>query len=191
MTGRLGPRFGRGAFFIVLAAIAAGFLQFDPLGIVLVVALAWAIVAAVEIASARRRRPRDADDHDAAVPAAPAESAPVASQTQLAEVLPLRPAPAPAPLSLVPAVPPPPEPDAAARDVARFATRDEGPREWNLRDLETRARERAGQDPGRDEERSHVLMYLREFADADGVLPVDFDGLVRESFGDLIATGRR
>ena len=29
-------------------------------------------------------------------------------------------------------------------------------------------------------------MYLREFAGADGVLPVDFDGLVRESFGDLV-----
>jgi hypothetical protein len=29
-------------------------------------------------------------------------------------------------------------------------------------------------------------MYLREFADADGMLPVDFDGLVRDSFGDLV-----
>lgn len=190
MTGRLGPRFGRGAFFIVLAAIAAGFLQFDPLGVVLVAALAWAIVAAVEIASARRRRPRDADDHDAAVTEAPAaQSEKVASQTELAEVLPLR--PAPAPLSLVQPVAPPPESDGAAPDVARFTPRDEGPREWNLRDLETRAQERAGEDPIRDEERSHLLMYLREFANADGVLPADFDGLVRESFGDLITAGRR
>ena len=29
-------------------------------------------------------------------------------------------------------------------------------------------------------------MYLREFANADGALPVDFDALVRDSFGDLI-----
>ena len=29
-------------------------------------------------------------------------------------------------------------------------------------------------------------MYLREFAGPDGLLPVDFDGLVRDSFGDLV-----
>jgi hypothetical protein len=28
---------------------------------------------------------------------------------------------------------------------------------------------------------------LREYANADGVLPVQFDDLVRESFGDLLA----
>jgi hypothetical protein len=38
----------------------------------------------------------------------------------------------------------------------------------------------------RDEERSFLLMYLRDFAGADGVLPVDFDALVRDSFGDLV-----
>ena len=40
-----------------------------------------------------------------------------------------------------------------------------------------------------DEERNSLLMYLREFANADGALPVDFDGLVRDSFGDLIGVG--
>ncbi len=30
-------------------------------------------------------------------------------------------------------------------------------------------------------------MYLRDFAGADGLLPLDFDGLVRDSFGDLLA----
>jgi hypothetical protein len=29
-------------------------------------------------------------------------------------------------------------------------------------------------------------MYLREFANADGVLPADFDAVVRESFGDVL-----
>jgi hypothetical protein len=29
-------------------------------------------------------------------------------------------------------------------------------------------------------------MYLREFADADGVLPTSFDSIVRESFGDVL-----
>jgi hypothetical protein len=29
-------------------------------------------------------------------------------------------------------------------------------------------------------------LYLREFAASDGALPVDFDGLVRDSFGELV-----
>ena len=29
-------------------------------------------------------------------------------------------------------------------------------------------------------------LYLRDFAGPDGLLPIDFDGLVRDSFGDLV-----
>ena len=29
-------------------------------------------------------------------------------------------------------------------------------------------------------------MYLRDFADPGGALPIDFDALVRDSFGDLV-----
>ena len=61
-----------------------------------------------------------------------------------------------------------------------------GPRQWNLWDLERLTREHAGPDPLQDEERQYLLMYLREFADADGLLPIDFDGLVRDSFGELV-----
>jgi hypothetical protein len=60
------------------------------------------------------------------------------------------------------------------------------PQRWNLWDLERLSREHTGTDPARDEERTFLLMYLREFADADGMLPMDFDGLVRDSFGDLV-----
>jgi hypothetical protein len=63
---------------------------------------------------------------------------------------------------------------------------DEPPRQWNLWTLETVLRDSAPED----EELSFLLMYLREFAGPDGLLPVDFDSLVRDSFGDLIATGR-
>ena len=49
-----------------------------------------------------------------------------------------------------------------------------------------RAGEQAGRDEVRDEERSFLLMYLRDFAGPDGMLPIDFDGLVRDSFGDLV-----
>ena len=40
--------------------------------------------------------------------------------------------------------------------------------------------------PTVDEERQFLLMYLREFADSDGMLPIDFDNLVRDSFGELV-----
>jgi hypothetical protein len=64
-----------------------------------------------------------------------------------------------------------------------------GPREWNLWDLERRAREQSGRDPYRDEERAALFVYLREYATPDGMLPIDFDELVRESFGDLLTAG--
>ena len=60
------------------------------------------------------------------------------------------------------------------------------PRQWNLWDLERLSREHSGHDEARDEERSFLLMYLRDFAGPDGVLPVDFDALVRDSFADLV-----
>jgi outer membrane biosynthesis protein TonB len=60
------------------------------------------------------------------------------------------------------------------------------PRQWNLWELERLTRENAGEDVARDEERQFLLMYLREFADSDGQLPIDFDGLVRDSFGELV-----
>ena len=58
-------------------------------------------------------------------------------------------------------------------------------REWNIWDLERLAREQAG-DPARDQEWAALFMHLRQFANADGVLPTQFDGLVRESFSRLI-----
>ena len=60
------------------------------------------------------------------------------------------------------------------------------PRQWNIWDLERLTRESSGGDAILDEERSFLLMYLREFAGPDGELPIDFDGLVRDSFGPLV-----
>lgn len=74
---------------------------------------------------------------------------------------------------------PPPEPAIAVIPPAV-------PREWNLWEIERLTRESAGADAARDEERSFLLMYLREFADPDGVLPVTFDPLVRETFRELL-----
>ena len=61
------------------------------------------------------------------------------------------------------------------------------PQEWNVWEIERLARERSGVDPARDEEWGYLLIYLREFASPDGALSTDFDALVRESFGELIA----
>jgi hypothetical protein len=76
------------------------------------------------------------------------------------------------------------DPAADANVVALRAGRE--PRRWNLWDLERLSRENAGADVALDEERTFLLMYLREFAGPDGLLPVDFDGLVRDSFGTLV-----
>jgi outer membrane biosynthesis protein TonB len=96
-------------------------------------------------------------------------------------------------LASVPEPPAVPEPVAAAEPMQPAAiplvSRDARPREWNLWELERLARAGGGHNRVVDEERNYLLMYLREFANADGALPVDFDGLVRDSFGDLIGVG--
>jgi outer membrane biosynthesis protein TonB len=101
-------------------------------------------------------------------------------QPRVAAVPPLS-ALSPAPAASQPAAVDRPQPDTV---VALASRRDATPREWNLWELERVAREQSGGDTVRDEERTFVLMYLREFADADGLLPSSFDGVVRESFGD-------
>jgi hypothetical protein len=97
------------------------------------------------------------------------------------------------------AVPPPPpeepgpEPEAQPEpelepEPVTFIGANDGPREWNLWELERAARDNASDDLVRNEERSYLLMYLREFAGPDGILPTDFDGLVRDAFGDVLHT---
>ncbi|MCW2977186.1 MAG: hypothetical protein JWM06_2467 [Actinomycetia bacterium] len=78
-----------------------------------------------------------------------------------------------------------PEPVAAPSTVVPIGY-GAGPRQWNLWDLERLTREHVGGDVAQDEERQFLLMYLREFADTQGLLPVDFDSLVRDSFGELV-----
>ena len=92
------------------------------------------------------------------------------------------------PLVAVPEPEPEPLPQPAVAAVATVVPIGvgPGPQQWNLWDLERLTREQVGGDAGRDEERTFLLMYLREFADPDGLLPLDFDGLVRDSFGDLV-----
>jgi hypothetical protein len=109
-------------------------------------------------------------------PAAPEEaSAPVSSP--VTERTPLRSVPPP----------PPPAPERVPEEgapVVNFAARTRGPRMWNLWELERLARE---EFEGEALEQSRFLfIHLRQFARADGSLPVEFDELVRDSFGSLL-----
>jgi hypothetical protein len=124
------------------------------------------------------------------------EPEPVATEPELPVTAEQEPVPVPERvLQPVPDLEPEPEPEpaAAAEPVVVVPIGVGGigvgaPRSWNLWDLERLSRESAGHDAVRDEERTFLLMYLREFAGPDGVLPDDFDSLVRDSFGDLVGT---
>jgi hypothetical protein len=81
---------------------------------------------------------------------------------------------------------PPSEPEPAARiepepGVTRMPLNG-APREWNVWELERLAR----YAEARDEEVAFLLLELRQFADAHGRLPVSFDPVIRESFGELL-----
>ena len=72
-----------------------------------------------------------------------------------------------------------------------MASRDTRAREWNLWELERLARAHTLENPEREDELGFLLMYLRDFANADGVLPLDFDPLVRDSFAEILAAPAR
>jgi type IV secretory pathway VirB10-like protein len=191
----VGSRFWIEAGFIIAVAVVAGVERLSSWWIIAVVAAAWLIVAAVEIAIWARhvvaRQPR------ALPPAQDAEQAPAFAAREPIVVRPKppaepRPEPAPPRVVAVPAPPSEPEPEPVAQPepessrVVAFVPSNDTPREWNLWELERAARAHATDDVARNEERSYLLMYLREFAGPDGMLPTDFDGLVRDAFGDLL-----
>jgi hypothetical protein len=99
----------------------------------------------------------------------------------------LRAVPSP-PLEESPAAPEAPAPVAPVDEaqVVSFPQRSYHAREWNVWDLERLARAEAPGHPERREEWAFLFVHLRQFANAEGVLPSDFDSLVRESFGDLL-----
>jgi hypothetical protein len=66
--------------------------------------------------------------------------------------------------------------------VTELPGRSQLPREWNLWELERLAQQHASDD----EEIAFLLFYLREFADSEGVLPVQFDSLVRDAFSGVL-----
>ncbi|TML50194.1 MAG: hypothetical protein E6G23_01895 [Actinobacteria bacterium] len=117
-----------------------------------------------------------------AEPAPPVEElppvpAPEVEELPVPEPVAVAPEPEPEPAAVAAAVPAPPPPPAATPF---------GASSWNVWELERLAQAAGGGDPARDEELAFLLLELRQFANADGQLSVDFDPVVRESFGELI-----
>jgi hypothetical protein len=100
---------------------------------------------------------------------------PGAPPPQLRSVPPLEPRPAPEPAG-----------DEMPEPVAYLPLDAGEPREWNVWELERLARQGEGRGPRQDDELAFLLLELRQFANADGRLPVSFDPVVRESFGELL-----
>src|ERR671937_376559 len=162
-------RFAIEAAPIVAAAAIAWAVSLPRWGIFTAVFGTWIVVALADLLVARLRaqrarapRPARARTRPRPEPDQPVEPQPVVQHVR------------------------PPEPVTPILPPAAGAQR-----EWNLWELERLARERAGRDPLKDEEWAFLFVYLREFADPDGMLPAHFDGLVRESFADLIGTPAR
>lgn len=170
-----GLRFLVEAAFIVLVVAVVWYEDVSKAGIVAATGAAWLLVALAEWLLSRRERERPvALDLP---PPAPVEPVAAPEPEPAAEPEPeVEPEPAP----------PPPAPE---RVVTLPVTGE--PREWNVWELERVVRETAGADVARDEERSFLLMYMREFADPDGMLPITFDPLVRETFGDVLGAMQR
>ena len=208
----VGSRFLIEAGFIIAVAVIAGIERLSAWSIIAVVASAWIIVAIVEIVVWARqagvRQDSAVESSESFEPQAeePTFVAPVRVRVQPGveprrepEPEPERerepepsPIPEPSRIASVPQPPPElepePEPEPVPARVVAFIPANEGPREWNLWELERAARDHATDDVVRNEERSYLLMYLREFAGPDGILPADFDGLVRDVFGDVLHT---
>jgi len=178
-------RFVGEAVAIVAAAVIAGpilHLAWWEVGLAVFLVLAAGIVVESLIAG-REAQP-------APRPAAPAPPRVEESESSV-RVLAERPAPEPEPVRLpepepepepiAPEPEPEPEPEPVAVAVAAPPVRLSGP-PWNVWELE-----RAFQASGdADEEKTFMLQYLRDYAGVDGVLPPEFDDLVRESFGSLL-----
>jgi hypothetical protein len=195
-------RFVFEAAFLLLVALGAALMELRPLGIILLIACALLLVALIERASSREagRAPIDEEAAEeltevgAAELGAPSEEVSAQPEEAPGPVVTKRPLDL-AGLELPPVSIPAPRPRRslarAARRVAQPPAQPPAPpasppaREWNLWDLERRAREEAGNAP-RDEEWLALFTHLRVFANADGVLPKEFDELVRTSFGELI-----
>ena len=183
-------RFLLEATFLVLVAVGAGLAGLQAVWIGVVMFGAWLLVALVERGGSRRGRA------SAAPPEAERELEPEPQPQPEPDPEPApEPTPEPEPeperrpeLAAVPPPPPEPEPEPEPDPepaVVPLVLRDTTPRTWNIWELERLAETMDGDAAA--EERALLLVHLREFANASGDLPVEFDGLVRDAFGADLA----
>ena len=198
------------AAFLALVAVGAVLAGFEPMVVVAMVAGAAVLVAVVERAYARGASrsaaspPEEAASEEIAgsgnaeVVDAEPEAEPVAqpeprkepelavSERSARAILASGPPPihgAPRP---IPAPEPEPKPEPEPLPDIRPATLGSDlPHEWNVWDLQRLVRDRPADD--QQEEWAAMIVSLRDFASADGTLPREFDELVRDSFGELLA----
>ena len=181
-------RFLLEATFLVLVAVGAGLAGLQAVWIGVVMFGAWLLVALVERGGSRSGRA------SAAPPEAERELEPEPHPQPEPEPAP-EPTPEPEPeperrpeLAAVPPPPPEPEPEPEPDPepaVVPLVLRDTTPRTWNIWELERLAETMDGDAAA--EERALLLVHLREFANASGDLPVEFDELVRDAFGADLA----
>lgn len=209
LLNRPGLRLAIEAVAIVLAALVTGLLHLDAWGIAAAVAVVWVVAAVIEYSlghrgqrDQRRRRPVGSQprvaEPEQTPPVEEPEPTPLASegvrvirrvQPEPVAAQPVapppepQPEPEPEPEPAAPEPEPTPEPEPAPLAPAPAAEIPSEPRRWSIWDLERALRE----GTGASEEAEFMLLYLRDFADAEGLLPLDFDALVRESFGDALA----
>lgn len=102
------------------------------------------------------------------------------------------PQPAPPPprvqadLPPMPTFVPVPEPQPAPAPAPEAPPAPDSPGRWNVLALDRLVEQRGHDFPDRVEEWTSYLYSLRAYASADGTLPASFDGLIEETFGDLI-----
>ena len=194
------------AALVALVAVGAVLAELEPIVIVALTAAACVLVAFLGRAyarapdSARDERPvaEDSPSEELAAPelaevvdVEPApESKPepelAVSERSARAILASGPPPVQAPAQLdteperEPVAEPEPEPEFEPEPDRSFA-----PREWNIWELQHLVRDRPDDD--RHEEWAALIASLRDFARVDGTLPNEFDELVRDSFGELLA----
>jgi hypothetical protein len=195
------------AAFLALVAVGA---VLAGLGLVVTVALvagASVLVAVVERAYTREagRSATPAPEETAAEEIAPPSHADVAGPEPAAEPGAQRePEPQPAvsersarailasgppPIRESPRPNPEPEPEPVPEPEPQSGLDTGQARKWNVWELQRLVRDRP--DDERHEEWAAMLVSLRDFASADGTLPLEFDELVRDSFGELLGEEAR
>lgn len=197
-------RFALEALAIVAAAAVPGYLHVSwKRVLVLVIAVLALSVLLETLVALRLRRGRTSDElapllDDPVTPIEPEpEPEPVVVQ---AEPVPLPPPPPPKPHAPVPPQPRPqrPPPDDVDEVVAAIFSGTPAPPPlpprqpppktgpWKISQLERALRGQPNPDP----ELLYMIGYLRDYAEADGTLPAEFDELVRDAFGRVLGLSR-